>query len=326
LGNHNSNKAEFRREIAWFYTAKYPEQAIKLLQESMDHQDLELARLLIGSSIQTHPTQIWSWIKDHDYELDRLFANANDKYEFKLTVLKGLAQIPEQKWAAYQEAQQLVASSHRPNDHNNLAYLAKTLAAADPEEAINRALANGAHDLILFNGGIAGLMANNAARASDLILQNQDLADAGTISEVAYKLLAERQYRDAYTLVNSLTDAELRKTSQEMLARPMAKESQTQATEFLNSLVTEEAKIKVARHIAISMSVDGRPVKDQLELFDSGLKSIAPEKKAFNYAYALKDWIKEDPEAINRYLNEVRIQDQPLADAIKKSIEYLKKD
>jgi hypothetical protein len=327
ISSMGRDKPEVRNQAVWLLAAKYPNDAIDFLTTVMNRGDVDLAKVLLRCVGQNHANLAWEWVKVNESELDKVFNNVAEKYEFKLFVLNMLALNPEQKWAAYEEAQAVIVNGPRKVDKYNLLAVAINAASVDPEDAINRSIsnANGNRDPVLFDGALGAIIEKDLSRARDLVLQNQDLAEGGTVSKVAYSLMQNNRFSEAYGLVNSLTNNALKSAAVGAIGERAINNGLDRAKEFANAIVSDELRHDSVKSMVNLMDVSGQPIKDQVALLDSALQKTPADTKAFDYAYTMRDWSRKNNAEFNAYMSDLRSRDKTFADQVEKTFQYFQK-
>lgn len=324
LGRDNP---EVRNQVAWLLSAKYPTHALDYITTLMNSGDTDLSKVVLQSVGQNHAKLAWEWVKANEKEMDNIYKNIAEKYDAKLFVLNMLARIPEEKWVAYEDAKSVIASGPQKADKYRLMTVANNTASSDPDDAIKYATSGvgGKRDSDLFNGAIVNLIEKDIFRAKDLLLQNQDIVDMTSVNTVTQKLIKNNQFNDAYNLANGFSRPELQKGALQSLGGMLVSNGLERTKEFAGTIRSDELRYEVVNNIVISMAVNGQPVKDQVALMDSSFGNIPVEKKAFNYAYTMREWSKLNSTEYNNYMSDLRLRDSLLADAIEANSKYLEK-
>lgn len=314
-------------QVAWLLSAKYPTHALDYITTLMNSGDIDLTKVVLQSVGQNHAKLAWDWIKANEKEMDSIYKNVAEKYDAKLLVLNMLARVPEEKWTAYEEAKNVIASGPQKADKYRLMMVANNTASSDPEDAVSYAMSgmNGKRDSDLFNGAIVNLIEKDVFRARDLVLQNQDVANMTSVNTIAQKLIKNNQFSDAYNLANGFNTPEQQKSALQALGGMLISNGLERTKEFADTIRSDDLRYEVVNGMVISMAVNGQPVKDQVALMDSAMGNISVEKKGFNYAYTVRDWSKLNPTEYNNYMSDLRSRDKPLADAIETNSKYLQK-
>ena len=327
LASLGRDNPEVRNQVAWLLSAKYPTHALDYITTLMNSGDIDLSKVVLQSVGQNHAKLAWDWVKANEKEMDSIYKNVSEKYDAKLFVLNMLARVPEEKWAAYEEAKNVIAAGPQKADKYRLMTVANSAASSDPEDAISYALSgvNGKRDSDLFNGAIVNLIVKDVFRARDLVLQNQDVADMTAVNTIAQKLIINNQFSDAYSLANGFNIPEQQKSALQALGGMLISNGLERTKEFADTIRSDDLRYEVVNGMVISMAVNGQPVKDQVALMDSAMGNISVEKKGFNYAYTVRDWSKLNPTEYNNYMSDLRSRDKPLADAIETNSKYLQK-
>lgn len=324
LGRDNP---EVRNQVAWFLSAKYPTHALDYITTLLNSGDIDLSKVVLQSVGQNHAKLAWDWVNANEKEMGNIYKNVAEKYDAKLFVLNMLARVPEEKWMAYEEAKNVIASGPQKADKYRLMTVANNAASSDPEDAISYALSgvNGKRDSDLFNGAIVNLIEKDIFRARDLVLQNQDVVEMTAVNSIAQKLIKNNQFSDVYNLANGFNTPEQQKSALQALGGMLISNGLERTKEFAGTIRSDDLRYEVVNGMVISMAVNGQPVKDQVALMDSAMENIPIEKKGFNYAYTVRDWSKINPTEYNNYMSDLRSRDKPLADAIEANSKYIQK-
>jgi hypothetical protein len=316
------DKKTQRANIVWMLATRIPEHALVLAEDLTIKGEGELARMAITSLAQVKPKEAWAWVKGNDALLEKMIPNLGQRYDFKIGMLFELVRDPASKWDAYEEAQTLIANGPKKADKYMLQGIAKGAAEADPEEAINRALAgtNGKKDEHLLIGAMDVLIQKNNARAKEIIQLNPELIENGQIARVSENLIKDNRFSEAYDFVASFKNTKQRQAAQAQLASTLTASGQDRVIEFVNTIKSEEDKMDTVYSVAISMGINGVPVLDRIKLMDQTLGSITTPKKAFQYAYNLKDLRASNPSEYSTYIAGLRSRNQAFADEVDKYV------
>ncbi len=325
LASTSPDKKTQRANIVWMLATRTPEHAIALVEDLAKKGEGELARVAILSLAQVKQKEAWAWVKGNDALLEKMIPNLGERYDFKIGMLFELVRDPASKWDAYEEAQILIANGPKKADKFMLQGIAKGAAESDPEEAINRALAgtNGKKDEHLLVGTLDVLIQKNNARAKEIIQLNPEFIDIGQIARVSDNLVKDNRFTEAYDFVNNFKDSKQRQAAQAQLADSLRGSGQDKAIEFVNSIKSEDDKAATVNTLAVHMGVSGVPAMERIKLMDETLSAVAPAKKAFQYAYNLKDLRISNPSEYSAYMAGLRLRDQDFADDVDRSVATL---
>jgi hypothetical protein len=321
------DQLDLKIQVAGLLTGKYPEVAFNLITKFMNDEDSDSAKIILQSLGQNYAKKTFEWMKANENEVNKIFSTSNEKYEARLTILNTLARDPVQKWFAYEQAQLLIFSGPRKDDKISLTSIAQSVASVDPEDAVEHAIAgvNGTRDRSLFNGGIGALAAKDILRAKDLALQNQDILEPISVNMIVSELMNAKQYAEAFGFVNNIKDFDTKMSTYRDVSALIVNEYPDRAGEFAKAISSVQDRADLVASLSISMDSKGYTVKERLDLMDATLQDATVNQKAFSYAFALKDWIKTDPTALNNYISSLRARDTELADVIQTTLEYFKK-
>jgi len=313
-------KTEMRAQIAWFLSGKYPEKAFDLLNSNLVTGDVELAKILAFNLSNNHPDLTYSWLKNNDNIFNQLFSNQTEKYQFKLINLQTLSKIPEFKWDAYEKGRALINNGPRGQDKYSMLRLAQYTASSNPLEAINYALskADGHIDTNLLNGALTEFAKRDPTAASQYILENEDSIDPVAITATTSSFIFKDRYDEAFTLVDSLKNSELKKNTIGQLASNLVDygKNETNGLKLIQSLKDNDSKVIAASSLLSSMSVVGYPVEKQIEILDQGLTNVPVHSKSWEYAWTLKKGYGKDSDATKNYIRQLQQQNPELAKVV----------
>lgn len=322
----DDSQLQLRGQIAWFLTGKFPDRALALMESSMGDNQMSLAQTLLANLTTNHPEQVFDWLQNNENDFAILFPVAEQQFERKMVLYQALSVFPDWKWSAYEAGMALVKNSIRPQDKWSSRRLAQTVAQANPQEAINYALAqhSGAVDGGLLNGALVEYAKTNPLEAKTLLLQYQLHADDITVGSLIDNLLFRGHFDEAYGLANSLQGKEIIESTISGTAGKMHNYGSEKVIEFVATIKDPALKVKAVSSATNSMSVAGYPVEKLLEVMDSGLRDVPVDDKAFSYAWTLKSGYKNDPQAMSAYMHRLKFNDKDLAAKVEEIFGYLK--
>ncbi|MEN0036113.1 MAG: hypothetical protein AAGC78_03560 [Cellvibrio sp.] len=322
----DDSQLDLKRQVAWFFSGKFPEAAFDFMEASMGDNQMPLAQMLYENLTSNHPEKVFDWLQNNENDFVMLYPVAEQKFERKMGLFQALAALPDWKWTAYEAGLKLVKESMRPQDNWTSQTLAQAVAQANPMDAINYALAqhNGAVDKRLLNGALIALGKTNPVEAKRLLVENQAHLDELAVAPVVHDLMARGEFNELYSLTNSLTDKKMVETAVSNTASGLHSYGSEKVVEFIGAIKDPALKVTAVNSATSYMSVAGYPVEKQLEIIDGGLQGVPVDQKVFSYAWTIQKGYKENPQAATAYLNQMKIHNKELAVKVEDLLTMLK--
>ena len=328
----DDSQLELKKQVAWFFSGKFPEPAFALMESSMGDNQMSLAQILYETLTSNHPEKVFDWLQNNENDFVMLYPVAEQQFERKMALFQALSVLPDWKWTAYEAGLKLVKESIRPQDSWSSQSLAQAVAQSNPIDAINYALAqhNGAVDKQLLNGALIALASTDPVEAKKMMVENQAHLDDLAVGPLVNNLMARGEFSEIYSLTNSLTDKKMVESVVSSAAGSIYSYGTEKVVEFIAAIKDPALKLTAVNSAASYMSVAGYSVEKQLEIIDVGLQDVPVDEKAFSYAWTIQKGYK-DPQAIAAYLNQMKINNKELAvkveellDSFKVSLNYQK--
>lgn len=326
LLNLDDSQMQLRAQIAWFLTGKFPENAFALMESSMSDNQMALAKALFTNLTTNHPEKVFDWLQNNENDYAILFPVVEQQFGQKMILFQTLSTFPDWKWVAYEAGRKLAKESVRSEDKWGSRKLAQSAAQANPQEAINYALAqhSGAVDGALLNGALVEYAKVNPEETKNLLLENQSYVDEYTVGAVIDNLLFRGQFEDAYNLAGSLQDKKIAESVVGATAAKMHDYGSEKVIDFVATITDSKLKVAAISSAINSMSVAGYPIEKQLEIMDGSLHEVAAAEKAFQYAWTLKNGYKNNPQSMEAYMGKLKFNNKELAAEVEKVLGYLK--
>lgn len=311
----DDSQLELKRQVAWFFSGKFPEPAFDFMESSMGDNQMPLAQLVYEGLTSSHPEKIFDWLQNNENDFVMLYPVAEQQFERKMALFQALSILPDWKWAAYEAGLKLIKESVRPHNKWSSQPLAQAVAQANPMEAINYALAqhHGAVDKALLNGALVALSNTNPVEAKRLALENQAHLDTFAINSVVRNLVARGELNEVFSLTNTLADKSMLEFVIAGAASDMHLHGSEKVSEYIASISDPALKVKAVNAAASSMLVAGYPVEKLLEITDMGLRDLPVSEKVISYTWIIKRGYEGNPQAMAAYLNQMKTYNKELA-------------
>lgn len=322
----DDSQLDLKRQVAWFFSGKFPEPAFDLMESSMGDNEMQLAQMLYEGMTNNHPEKVFDWLQNNENDFVILYPVDEQQFERKLALFQALSVLPDWKWTAYEAGLKLIKESARPQDNFNSHMLAQAVARANPMDAINYALAqhNGGVDKRLLSGALNTLANTNPVEAKKLFVENQAHLDELTVGPLVYNLMDRGEFNEIYSLINSLTNKKMVEAVVAGAAGSIHNHGSEKVVEFITAINDPELKVTAVNSATSSMSIAGYPLEKLFDVIDGGLRDVSVDKKAFSYAWIIKRGYKSNPQAVTAYLNQMKVNNKELAVEVEKLVNGLK--
>ena len=322
----DDSQLELKKQVAWFFSGKFPEPAFDLMESSMGDNQMPLAQILYENLTNNHPEKVFDWLQNNENDFVMLYPVAEQQFESKMALFQALSVLPDWKWAAYEAGLKLVKDSMRPQDSWSTEGLAYSVAQTNPMDAINYALAqhDGAVDKRLLHSAVIALANTDPVEAKKLLIENQAHLDQFAASSLVRSLMARGEFNEIYSLADSLTDKKMIESVVTGVAGSIHKHGSEKVVEYIATIDDSLLKVKAVNAAANSMSVAGYPVEKVLDILDGGLRDVPVREKVVSYALTIKRGYKDDPQAMAVYLNKLKMNDKELAVKVEQVLNGIK--